>query len=58
TDSHEVYEKAAASQLLIKRHVALEKMRSKGILVLESTPNTMTIELVRRYIEIRMSNLQ
>ncbi|MDB4485514.1 DUF58 domain-containing protein [bacterium] len=58
TDSHEVYEKAAASQLLIKRHLALEKMRSKGILVLESTPNTLTIELVRRYIEIRMGNLQ
>lgn len=55
---HEVYEKAAASQLLIKRHLALEKMRSKGILVLETTPEALTVNLIRRYIEIRMSNLQ
>lgn len=54
----QVYEKASASNLLIKRHLALEKMRSKGILVLESTPESLTVDLIRRYIEIRMSNLQ
>lgn len=54
----QVYEKAAASHLLIKRHLALEKMRSKGILVLESTPESLTVDLIRRYIEIRMSNIQ
>lgn len=57
-NQQQVYEKAAASQLLIKRHLALEKMRSKGILVLETTPEALTVNLIRRYIEIRMSNLQ
>ncbi len=57
-NQHQIYEKAAASQLLIKRHLALEKMRSKGILVLETTPESLTVNLIRRYIEIRMSNLQ
>lgn len=54
----QVYVKAAASHMLLQRQIALEKMRNRGILVLESPPEQLTIQLIRRYLEIRKANLQ
>lgn len=54
----EMYVKAAACHMLLQRQIALEKMRSRGILVLESPPEQLTIQLIRRYLEIRKANLQ
>ena len=54
----EMYVKAAACQMLLQRQIALEKMRNRGILVLESPPEQLTIQLIRRYLEIRKANLQ
>jgi uncharacterized protein (DUF58 family) len=56
--SQEMYLKAAACHMLLQRQIALEKMRSRGILVLESPPEHLTIQLIRRYLEIRRANLQ
>lgn len=53
-----VYVKAAASHLVLERQRALETMRSRGILVLETTPDQLSIHLIRRYLEIRRGNLQ
>lgn len=53
-----VYVKAAAAHLALERHRALETMRSRGILVLETTPDQLSIHLIRRYLEIRKGNLQ
>lgn len=55
---HETYLKAAASHLKLQRQLALEKMRSRGILTLEASPENLTIQLLRRYLEIRKANLQ
>jgi uncharacterized protein (DUF58 family) len=55
---HQSYVKAAACHMLLQRQIALEKMRSRGILVLESPPEQLTIQLIRRYLEIRKANLQ
>lgn len=57
-DVSQAYTKAAASQMLLHRHLALEHMRSKGILVLETDPGHFSIQLVRRYLDIRQGDLQ
>ena len=50
--------KAAASHLWLQRHLALEQMRNRGILVLETPPEDLTVGLIRRYLEIRKADLQ
>jgi uncharacterized protein (DUF58 family) len=54
----EVYRKAAACDLLRRRSLALENMRSRGILVLETDPAHLSVHLVKRYLEIRQADLQ
>ena len=54
----DVYLKAAAAHLRLQRQLALEKMRQRGILTLEASPEQLTIHLIRRYLEIRRANLQ
>jgi uncharacterized protein (DUF58 family) len=54
----QTYMKAAAAHLMLQRQLALEKMRSRGILILEASPDKLTVQLIRRYLEIRRANLQ
>jgi uncharacterized protein (DUF58 family) len=54
----DTYMKAAASHLKLQRQLALEKMRNRGILTLEASPDKLTVQLIRRYLEIRKANLQ
>ena len=54
----DTYRKAAACDQLRRRRLALESMRSRGILVLETDPAHLSIHLVKRYLEIRQANLQ
>ena len=54
----DTYRKAAACDQLRRRHVTLENMRSRGILVLETDPAHLGVHLVKRYLEIRQANLQ
>ena len=58
TTLEETYLKAAAAHLKLQRQLALEMMRSRGILTLEASPDTLTVQLIRRYLEIRKANLQ
>jgi len=58
TTVEESYRKAAACDHLRRRRLALENMRSKGILVLETTPAHLSLHLVKRYLEIRQADLQ
>ncbi len=57
-DAESAYLKAAACQLRLDRELALETMRSRGILVLETQPRKLSVQLVRRYLEIRQEGLQ
>jgi uncharacterized protein (DUF58 family) len=52
------YTKAAAVQVQMQRQLALEHMRSQGILVLATDPAHFSVHLVRRYLEIRQGDLQ
>ena len=54
----DAYVKAAASHTKLQRHLALETMRARGIMVLETSPEQLTIQLIRRYLEVRRANLQ
>ena len=58
TTVEETYRKAAACDLLRRRSLALENMRSRGILVLETDPAHLSVHLVQRYLEIRQADLQ
>jgi uncharacterized protein (DUF58 family) len=54
----QTYQKAAACDLIRRRTLALERMRSRGILVLETDPEHLSIHLIQRYLEIRQADLQ
>jgi uncharacterized protein (DUF58 family) len=54
----DAYVKAAAAHTRLQRHLALETMRTRGIMVLETSPEHLTIQLIRRYLEVRRANLQ
>jgi uncharacterized protein (DUF58 family) len=54
----EAWRMAAACDLLKRRRLALEIMKSHGVLVLECSPTQLSHQLIRRYLEIRRENLQ
>ncbi|HSR53718.1 MAG TPA: DUF58 domain-containing protein [Acidobacteriota bacterium] len=56
-NDEDAYRKAAAAHLRIEREIALERLRSRGILVLETDPRHLSIQLVRKYLEIRQADL-
>ena len=58
SNSSESWMTAAACDLLRRRRLALETMRSNGILVLECEPQQLSHHLIRRYLEIRREDLQ
>ena len=58
TTVEQTYQKAAACDLRRRRRLALEHMRSRGILVLETDPEHLNVQLVQRYLEIRQADLQ
>lgn len=58
TTAAETYQKAAAADLRRRRRLAVEQMRARGILVLETDPEHLSVHLVKRYLEIRQADLQ
>ena len=58
TTLEETYRKAAACDQQRRRRLAIESMRSRGILVMETDPAHLSIHLVKRYLEIRQADLQ
>lgn len=56
-DPEASYRKAAASHILLERILALNEMRSHGILVLETTPRRLSLDLINRYLAIRKTTL-
>ncbi|HEX6964441.1 MAG TPA: DUF58 domain-containing protein, partial [Gemmatimonadaceae bacterium] len=52
-DTGQLYQSAAAEELLLARHEALMKMRSTGVSVLDVSPHAMTAAVVNHYLEIK-----
>jgi len=53
----DVYQKAVAGQLLLEQQNTLSKLRQSGILVLESTPENLSVATVNRYLELKGRHL-
>jgi uncharacterized protein (DUF58 family) len=51
--SNEVFQAAAAEELLIARETALAKMRAAGVSVVNTAPSAMTAAVVNRYLDIK-----
>lgn len=53
SSNEQSYASAAAEELLSAREEALQNMRSAGVAVLDTSPETMTAALINRYLEIK-----
>jgi uncharacterized protein (DUF58 family) len=49
----DVYQKAVAGQLLLEQQNTLSKLQQNGVLVLESTPENLSVATVNRYLELK-----
>lgn len=53
----DVYQKAVAGQLLLEQQSTLSNLQQKGILILDSTPENLSVAAVNRYLELKGRNL-
>ncbi len=53
----DVYQKAVAGQLLLEQQGTLRKLQQNGVLVLDSTPENLSVAAVNRYLELKGRNL-
>jgi uncharacterized protein (DUF58 family) len=49
----QLYESAAAEELVLARHAALLRMRNAGVAVLDVSPHAMTAAVVNHYLEVK-----
>ena len=52
-DSLSVYQRAAATQLLDERRVALDSLRRQGVLTLDAPANQLSLAVINRYLELK-----
>ena len=55
--AEEMYEVAAAQEMVHRRESLIGKVRNKGALALEIAPSRLTTELVNQYLEVKERNL-
>lgn len=53
TDSLTVYQRAAATQILDERRVALDTLRRRGVLTLDVPANQLSFSVINRYLELK-----
>ena len=56
-NAEEMYEVAAAQEMVHRRESLIGKVRNKGALALEIAPSRLTTELVNQYLEVKERNL-
>jgi uncharacterized protein (DUF58 family) len=56
-DAAGIYRRAAASHVVLERILALNEMRSRGILVLETAPERLSLDVINRYLGIRKTSV-
>jgi uncharacterized protein (DUF58 family) len=49
----QLYESAAAEELILAREEALQRMRRAGVSVIDVSPQTMTASVINRYLELK-----
>jgi uncharacterized protein (DUF58 family) len=53
----DVYRKTVAGQLLLEQQSTLSKLQQSGVLILDSTPENLSVAAVNRYLELKGRNL-
>ncbi len=53
----DVYQKAVAGQLLLEQQETLNRLHQQGVLVMDSTPEELSVAAVNRYLELKGRNL-
>jgi uncharacterized protein (DUF58 family) len=53
----DVYQKAVAGQLLLEQQNTLNRLHQSGVLVLDATPENLSVAAVNRYLELKGRNL-
>ena len=56
-NASQMFERAAAQELLQRRELLLAKLRERGALTLETAPEAMTASVLNRYLEIKEKSL-
>lgn len=57
TDSLAAYQRAAAAELLDERRLVLDRLRQKGVSVLDVPANQLSIAVIDRYLELKAKTL-
>ena len=53
----DVYQKAVAGQLLLEQQSTLNRLQQSGVLILDTTPENLSVATVNRYLELKGRNL-
>jgi uncharacterized protein (DUF58 family) len=53
----DAYQKAVAGQLLLEQQSTLSKLQQNGVMILDSTPENLSVASVNRYLELKGRNL-
>jgi uncharacterized protein (DUF58 family) len=56
-NAEEMFEVAAAQELVHRRETLISRVRNKGALALEISPNKLTTALVNQYLQVKERNL-
>jgi uncharacterized protein (DUF58 family) len=54
---HQIYDAAAASEILNWRHQVIDDLQRQGVLAIDAFPENMTAPLVNRYLEIKARHM-
>ena len=57
SDTLGVYQRAAATQLLEERRIALDSLARRGVLTLDVPANQLSLSVIQRYLEIKRKSL-
>ncbi|MEO7720174.1 MAG: DUF58 domain-containing protein [Capsulimonas sp.] len=56
-ETHQVYTKAVATQVLHERRQAIQALRRRGVWTVDSTPENLSADLINRYLELKAKSL-
>ncbi|BDI32872.1 hypothetical protein CCAX7_49230 [Capsulimonas corticalis] len=56
-ESHQVYTKAVATQVLHERRQAIQALKRRGVWTVDSTPENLSADLINRYLELKAKSL-
>ena len=56
-EKHDLYRQAVAAEMLERRERALSRLKSAGVLVIDTPPDKISVQVLERYLDIKQRNL-